>query len=162
MAVCWLSARTCRGRASTRLFVLACHRFSFSRHSSLATALHNRWSAQWPKACDAPRTSKRCVANQLGTRRGLDSATGYTVTMKSKLYASVVLCFALCTFALSAKEKQHLPLPATVLAAKTVFIDNQTGMAKLGDRAYEELKKWGRFQIVSDRKQADLIFLLTA
>jgi len=58
--------------------------------------------------------------------------------------------------------KQRLPLPATVLTAKSVFIDNQTGMAKLGDRAYEELKKWGRFQIVADRKQADLIFLLTA
>jgi hypothetical protein len=33
MAVCWLSARTCRGRASARLFVLARHCFSFSRHS---------------------------------------------------------------------------------------------------------------------------------
>ena len=40
MAVCWLSARTCRGwaefiptRSGARLFVLARHRFSFSRHS---------------------------------------------------------------------------------------------------------------------------------
>jgi len=82
--------------------------------------------------------------------------------MKPVLYAPIVLGFALCAFTSSAKEKQHLPLPATVLAAKTVFIDNQTGMAKLGDRAYEELKKWGRFQIVPDRKQADLVFLLTA
>jgi hypothetical protein len=90
------------------------------------------------------------------------SATGYTVTMKPAMYAFVVLGFTLSTFTLSAKEKQHLPLPATVLSAKTVFIDNQTGMAKLGDRAYEELTKWGRFQIVADRKQADLIFLLTA
>jgi hypothetical protein len=84
------------------------------------------------------------------------------VTMKSALCVFVVLGFALCTSTASAKEKQRLPLPANVLAAKTVFIDNQTGMAKLGDRAYEELKKWGRFQIVPDRKQADLIFLLTA
>jgi hypothetical protein len=86
----------------------------------------------------------------------------YTVGVKPALYASIALGFALCMSTVSAKEKQHLPLPATVLAAKTVFIDNQTGMAKLGDRAYEELKKWGRFQIVADRKQADLIFLLTA
>ena len=44
MAVCWLSARTCRGRAEfiptrtrsgARFFVLARHRFSFSRHSPL-------------------------------------------------------------------------------------------------------------------------------
>ena len=82
--------------------------------------------------------------------------------MKPALYASIALGFVLCTSISSAKEKQHLPLPATVLAAKTVFIDNQTGMAKLGDRAYEELKKWGRFQIVADRKQADQILLLTA
>jgi hypothetical protein len=76
--------------------------------------------------------------------------------------AFLLLAFALAAFSSSAKEKQHLPLPATVLAAKKVFIDNQTGMAKLGDRAYEELTKWGRFQIVVDRKDADLIFLLTA
>jgi hypothetical protein len=82
--------------------------------------------------------------------------------MKPAAYVFIVLGFSLYTSTLSAKEKQHLPLPATVLAAKTVFIDNQTGMAKLGDKAYEELKKWGRFQIVPDRKQADLIFLLTA
>jgi hypothetical protein len=85
-----------------------------------------------------------------------------TLLRESSFYPSFVLGFALCAFTLSAKEKQHLPLPATVLAAKAVFIDNQTGMAKLGDRAYEELRKWGRFQIVSDRKRADLIFLLTA
>jgi hypothetical protein len=36
------------------------------------------------------------------------------------------------------------------------------GIAKLGDRAYELLQKWGRFQVVQDRKQADLIFLLSA
>ena len=64
--------------------------------------------------------------------------------------------------ALMAKEKQHLPLPQKILAAKLVYIDNQSGQAKIGDRAYEELKKWGRFQVVSDRSQADLIFLLTA
>jgi len=68
----------------------------------------------------------------------------------------------LFVFLTAAKEKHHLPLPPVVFTAKTVFIDNQTGMAKLGDRAYEELQKWGRFQIVSDPKQADLIFLLTA
>jgi hypothetical protein len=55
-------------------------------------------------------------------------------------------------------------LLSTALAhlSETIFIDNHTGQAKIGDRAYEELKKWGRFQIVSDRNQADLIFLSTA
>ena len=82
--------------------------------------------------------------------------------MKKRLTSLVVLFLAVCPLASQTKEKDRLPLPALVLAAKTVYIDNQTGMAKLGDRAYEGLKKWGRFQIVMDRKQADLVFLLTA
>ncbi|MGB8768500.1 MAG: hypothetical protein WCC92_02725 [Candidatus Korobacteraceae bacterium] len=62
----------------------------------------------------------------------------------------------------SAAKSKHLPLPPQITAAKTVYIDNQSGMAKLGDRAYEQLQKWGRFQVVQDRKQADLILLLSA
>ncbi len=74
------------------------------------------------------------------------------------------LALALSFFARpsSAKEKQHLPLPTKVLSAKSVFIDNQSGMASLGDKAFDQLKKWGRFQVVSDRKEADLILLLSA
>jgi hypothetical protein len=82
--------------------------------------------------------------------------------MKKPIRLMALLFFTVCTLASAAKDRQHLPLPAPVLAAKTVYIDNQTGMAKLGDRAYEEMKKWDRFQIVMDRKQADLVFLLTA
>lgn len=62
----------------------------------------------------------------------------------------------------NAKQKKHLPLPAQVLSAKTVFIDNQSGFAKIGDRAYEQITKWGRFQVIQDRKRADLILLLSA
>jgi hypothetical protein len=61
----------------------------------------------------------------------------------------------------TAKDK-HLPLPPQVMTAKTVYIDNQSGVAKLGDRCYSEIQKWGRFQVVQDRKQADLILLLSA
>ena len=61
-----------------------------------------------------------------------------------------------------ARGKKHLPLPTQVMTAKTVYIDNQSGIAALGDRAYQELTQWGRFQIVADRKQAELILLLSA
>lgn len=61
----------------------------------------------------------------------------------------------------SATDK-HLPLPPQMTAAKTVFIDNQSGTAKIGDRAYEQLQKWGRFQVVQDRKEADLVLLFSA
>lgn len=75
------------------------------------------------------------------------------------LFAISYLAFGTFTFA---KEKHHLPLPPQITSAKTIYIDNQSGMAKLGDRAYEQLTKWGRWQVVADRQKADLILLLSA
>ena len=40
--------------------------------------------------------------------------------------------------------------------------DNRSAQAVIGDRAYREITSWGRFQVVQDRKQADLILLLTS
>jgi hypothetical protein len=79
---------------------------------------------------------------------------------RSQLFMLVVSVVAF-TIGSAAKDK-HLPLPPQVVTAKTVYIDNQSGVAKLGDRCYTEIQKWGRFQVVQDRKQADLIFLLSA
>jgi hypothetical protein len=62
----------------------------------------------------------------------------------------------------SQAKKNHLPLAPQVLSAKTIYVDNQSGIAKLGDRAYEQLTKWGRFEVVQNRRQADLILLLSA
>jgi hypothetical protein len=46
--------------------------------------------------------------------------------------------------------------------AKTVYFDDQTRVtSKVGEKAAEELKKWGRFKIVEDRTQADLILLFS-
>ena len=59
--------------------------------------------------------------------------------------------------------KDNLPtLPASVIAAKTVFIDNQTGYTQITDKAYEALSKWGRYKIVKDAKDADLVLRFTA
>src|SRR5690348_14460258 len=62
----------------------------------------------------------------------------------------------------SAARDKHLPLPPQIASAKTVYIDNQSGVAKLGDRCYTQIEKWGRFKVVQDPKAADLIFLLSA
>jgi hypothetical protein len=56
--------------------------------------------------------------------------------------------------------KTHAPLPPKILAAKTVYVENH-GSAKLADKAYTELKQWGRFEIVTDRIQADIVLLLS-
>ena len=49
-----------------------------------------------------------------------------------------------------------------IFAAKTVFFDDQTGVPAVGRDSISQLKKWGRFQIVADRSQANLILLLSA
>jgi hypothetical protein len=59
-------------------------------------------------------------------------------------------------------QDQHPAFPASLMAAKTVFIDNQTGDAKITDRAIDSITKWGRFQISKDEKAADLILRFTA
>lgn len=82
--------------------------------------------------------------------------------MKYPSYLLVIAIFMLAPVLVRAKGKQHLPLPPQITTAKTVYIDNESGMATLGDRAYQEITKWGRFQVVQSRKQADLIFLLSA
>jgi hypothetical protein len=55
-----------------------------------------------------------------------------------------------------------VPLPASVIAAKTVYIDNQTGHEEITDRAVDALTKWGRFKILKDAKDADLVLRFTA
>jgi len=59
-----------------------------------------------------------------------------------------------------AKHKEHAPLPSQLFSAKTLFIENQAS-ANIADNAYNELKKWNRFEIVTDRTKADLILSLS-
>jgi hypothetical protein len=59
-----------------------------------------------------------------------------------------------------AKDK-HASLPASVLSAKTVYVDNQTNSAELQNTAYTELAKWGRFQIVDTPQKADIVLRLS-
>jgi hypothetical protein len=58
---------------------------------------------------------------------------------------------------------QKVPNPSQrILLAKTVYLDNQTGSDAVGKSAVTELNKWGRFKLATDKKDADLIFLLSA
>src|SRR5277367_4966873 len=78
-----------------------------------------------------------------------------------KAVSTVALALVLVVSPIHAKDKLA-PLPASVIAAKTVYIDNQTGHAEIADRAYDALSKWGRFKILKDAKDADLVFRFTA
>jgi len=46
-------------------------------------------------------------------------------------------------------------------AAKTVYFDDQAHVASVSKNARKELKKWGRYKLVDDRTQADLILLFS-
>jgi hypothetical protein len=73
----------------------------------------------------------------------------------------LVMATALLPFTF-AKGHRHAPLPAKVLTAKTVYLDNKTGYEIFADRAYDEFAKWGRFRVVQSAKDADLVVLLSA
>ena len=49
-----------------------------------------------------------------------------------------------------------------IAAAKTVYFDNRTADDAVGAETVKKLKKWGRFQLATSAKKADLVFLLTA
>jgi hypothetical protein len=80
---------------------------------------------------------------------------------RMKAASTVALALVLAVSPIHAKDK-YAPLPASVIAAKTVYIDNQTGHPEISDRAYDALTKWGRFKIVKDAKDADLVLRFTA
>jgi hypothetical protein len=52
------------------------------------------------------------------------------------------------------------PLPAQVVAARKIYVDNRTGDAAMKNLAYLELTKWGRFQIVESPQKADVVLRL--
>ena len=58
------------------------------------------------------------------------------------------------------KAPKHPAISAKILAAKSVYFDNQTGDSAVGRQALRELNLWGRFQVVG-RAQAQLLLVLS-
>jgi hypothetical protein len=57
---------------------------------------------------------------------------------------------------------EKAPLPAKLKSAKTAFLVNDGVWYKVHDKFYAELKKWGRFQIVESKEEADIVIVLSA
>jgi hypothetical protein len=70
---------------------------------------------------------------------------------------SLLVLYVFCASIAAAGAGKHAPVPDVVTNAKTIYILNETGMQKIADTAYEDLQRWGRFSVVSDRQSADLI-----
>ena len=75
--------------------------------------------------------------------------------------ASLVLAVFLLSPPLARANEKRLSLPASVLSARTIYVDNQTTSAELQNTAYTELSKWGRFQIVDAAQKADIVLRLS-
>jgi hypothetical protein len=83
----------------------------------------------------------------------------------SVLFVST-LAIALCAPARGAQQAttgndKYAPLPDQIVNAKTVFLINETGKAKFGDAVYKQIKTWNRWNVVTDKTQADLILVVT-
>ena len=75
---------------------------------------------------------------------------------------SILCATSLLACPLLLAKTKHAPLPDQILHAKTLYIDNQSGIADINDKAYDELTKWGRFKILPVAKDADLVLLVSA
>jgi hypothetical protein len=85
--------------------------------------------------------------------------------MKSfvRVFAAVTLFVLFSTITIQANDKRdkRASLPASVVSAKRVYVDNQTTSAELLNTAYTELSKWGRLQIVDTPQKADIVLRLS-
>jgi hypothetical protein len=61
----------------------------------------------------------------------------------------------------TAGDDKYAPLPDQIVSAKTVFLMNETGKAKFGDAVYKQIKTWNRWQVITDKNQADLVLVVT-
>jgi hypothetical protein len=74
--------------------------------------------------------------------------------------AAVTLLVFFGAIKIHANDK-HASLPASVISARTVYVDNQTSSAELYNIAYTELSKWGRFEMVDTPQKADIVLRLS-
>ena len=52
-------------------------------------------------------------------------------------------------------------VPQDLLTAKTVYLRDRSGDRKLFDQIRQQVKQWGRWEVVSSAKEADLVLALT-
>jgi hypothetical protein len=77
--------------------------------------------------------------------------------ISTHLFVSIILT-SMITVTVYAQKR----VSPRILSAKFVCFDDQLGVAAVGDKAFAQLKRWGRFQIVQNRKEADIVIVLSA
>jgi hypothetical protein len=82
--------------------------------------------------------------------------------MRNSFLPTIVLSLAYLLAPFAAPCQKQLAKSSKILSSKTVCFDDQTGVDAVGAASLAQLKKWGRFQVVQDKKSADLVLLLSA
>jgi hypothetical protein len=85
------------------------------------------------------------------------------------VFATLVL-FLCAAIALQAQNPKKFPappraprrtlIPPRILAAKSIYLDNETGYSAVGREALRELTDWGRYRVVG-QDQAQLLMILS-
>ncbi len=80
----------------------------------------------------------------------------------NKHHGVMLLAGITCVIALQigAVGAEKMPLPSLFFQARTIAIVNDTDESYIPNRASDELKKWGRYQIVENADDADLVLVL--
>lgn len=76
----------------------------------------------------------------------------------ARLLACVLITASVSLLAVA--DETYAPLPEKIIAAKTVFLQDDTGQQNLIDQLYRELQEWGRWKVVTNRAEADLVLSL--
>lgn len=74
----------------------------------------------------------------------------------------IAAVLALATLVLPVVAQKQPRVAQQILGAKTIYFENKTASDVVGAETLIQLKKWGKFQVVSNPKKADLILLLSA
>ena len=75
----------------------------------------------------------------------------------------IVFCVvAVLVAAIPGYTQKELARSPKMMSAKTVYFEDRTGADAVAAATVAQLKKWGRFQVVKDKREADLIFMLSA
>lgn len=82
--------------------------------------------------------------------------------MHISTHVLTVVVLAIQVSPVAAQETGASKVAPKILSARSAYFDDTIGHVAVREKALGRLRKWGRFQIVQDRKQADLIILLSA
>ena len=94
-------------------------------------------------------------------RLRFDGANFGPFRLSSVFFGVLILGLSVVMAGTAAAKNGPGSLPASVLSAHTVYVENQTTDAQLQTSIYAELMKWGRFQIADTPQKADLILRIS-